>query len=87
METIPAGWVGYNREIHMGLIDKVEVLPVLYPEPNDFNAQRSLLFVRIETSDGAVGWGEAISQFPASSHAFEEAPEKVQFAAALVVNV
>lgn len=51
----------------MALIDKVEVLPVLYPEPNDFNAQRSLLFVRIETSDGAVGWGEAISQFPASS--------------------
>ncbi|MBM3668856.1 MAG: mandelate racemase/muconate lactonizing enzyme family protein [Actinobacteria bacterium] len=51
----------------MAVVTRVDALPVLYPEPNDSNALRSLLFVRLETDGGEVGWGEAISQFPASS--------------------
>jgi L-alanine-DL-glutamate epimerase-like enolase superfamily enzyme len=48
-------------------IVRVDAIPVLYPEPNDSNSMRSLLFCRLETSDGVVGWGEAITQFPEAS--------------------
>ncbi len=50
-------------------IARITVHPVAYPEPNDCNATRYLTFVRIESRDGAVGWGEAITQFPASTRA------------------
>jgi len=48
-------------------ITKVDAIPVAYTEPNDCDSTRSLLFCRIETSDGVVGWGEAITQFPEAS--------------------
>jgi L-alanine-DL-glutamate epimerase-like enolase superfamily enzyme len=48
-------------------IARVDAIPVLYHEPNDADSMRSLLFCRIETSDGVVGWGEAITQFPEAS--------------------
>jgi L-alanine-DL-glutamate epimerase-like enolase superfamily enzyme len=48
-------------------IARVSVHPVTYPEPNDSNAMRFLTFVRIESTDGHVGWGEAITQFPGST--------------------
>lgn len=44
-------------------IIKVEPIPVAYPEPNDFNAERYLCLVKITTDDGHVGWGESITQF------------------------
>ncbi len=44
-------------------IIKVEPIPVAYPEPNDFNAERYLCLVKITTDDGLVGWGESITQF------------------------
>ncbi len=44
-------------------ISRVTTHPVTYPEPNDSNSMRFLLFVRIECADGAVGWGEAICLF------------------------
>ena len=50
-------------------IAKVEAIPVTYPEPNDSNSTRYLLFCRIETTDGHVGWGEAITQFSESTRA------------------
>lgn len=50
-------------------ISRIEAIPVAYGEPNDNNSTRSLLFCRIETSDGYVGWGEAITQFPEASRA------------------
>lgn len=40
-----------------------------YPEPNDDNNVRWLVFARLELNDGTVGWGEAITQFPAASRA------------------
>jgi L-alanine-DL-glutamate epimerase-like enolase superfamily enzyme len=48
-------------------IARVDAIPVAYTEPNDSNSTRSLLFCRIETTDGVVGWGEAITQFPEAS--------------------
>lgn len=48
-------------------IARVSVHPVTYPEPNDSNSMRFLTFVRIESTDGHVGWGEAITQFPGST--------------------
>ena len=44
-------------------IKKVDVFPLAYEEPNDDNAMRYVVLVRLETSDGTVGWGECISQF------------------------
>ncbi len=48
-------------------IVRVDAIPVAYTEPNDCGSTRSLLLCRLETSDGVVGWGEAITQFPEAS--------------------
>lgn len=50
-------------------IKKVDVYPLGYEEPNDDNAMRYLTLVRIEASDGTVGWGEGLSQFRESTYA------------------
>lgn len=50
-------------------IARVEAIPVSYPEPNDFNAIRHLCLAKITTEDGAVGWGESITQFPEANFA------------------
>jgi L-alanine-DL-glutamate epimerase-like enolase superfamily enzyme len=48
-------------------IRSVRAIPVAYTEPNDSNSTRSLMFCRVESDDGLVGWGEAITQFPEAS--------------------
>ncbi|HKC29288.1 MAG TPA: mandelate racemase/muconate lactonizing enzyme family protein [Jatrophihabitans sp.] len=50
-------------------ITAVDPIPVAYPEPNDSNATRHLLFVRISTDDGHVGWGEAVTMWPEATRA------------------
>ena len=50
-------------------VRSVEAIPVAYPEPNDFDATRHLCLVRLESDEGMVGWGEAITQFPEASFA------------------
>lgn len=50
-------------------IKSVKTWAVNYPEPNDCNNSRSLIFCSIEAEDGTVGWGEAITQFPESTRA------------------
>lgn len=50
-------------------VKTVEAIPVAYPEPNDFGATRHLCLVRVETDEGLVGWGEAITQFEEASRA------------------
>ena len=42
-------------------IARVEATAVRYPEPNNDGKIRSLCLVRVETDDGIVGWGEAIT--------------------------
>jgi len=51
------------------IVKKLEVFPVEYEEPNDDNALRYLIFVRLESDNGVVGWGEAITQFRESTMA------------------
>jgi L-alanine-DL-glutamate epimerase-like enolase superfamily enzyme len=43
-------------------IARVEAFPMRYEDPNDAMRLRCLTLVRIETSDGVVGWGEAVAQ-------------------------
>jgi L-alanine-DL-glutamate epimerase-like enolase superfamily enzyme len=42
---------------------------VAYPEPNDNDQTRCLVFVRIAAEDGTEGWGEAITQFAEATRA------------------
>lgn len=42
-------------------IARVDAFPLRYPEPNNAGKIRWVTLVRIETGDGAVGWGEAIT--------------------------
>ena len=50
-------------------IKKIEAFPLRYPEPNDHNNLRHIMLVRVETDDGLVGWGEAITMWPEASRA------------------
>ena len=50
-------------------ISSIDTFSVQYPEPNDSMGLRCLVFVRIRSSDGVEGWGEAITMFPAASRA------------------
>ncbi len=65
----------------MARISGVTPFGVAYPEPNDDNNIRYLVFVRIEADDGTVGWGEAITMFPGSTratiHVVEELTELI----------
>jgi L-alanine-DL-glutamate epimerase-like enolase superfamily enzyme len=51
----------------MASIARIEAFPLRYPESNDANRDRYVTLARIETDDGAVGWGECISQWPESA--------------------
>jgi L-alanine-DL-glutamate epimerase-like enolase superfamily enzyme len=53
----------------MSRVTAVTPFPVCYPEPNDGDNLRYLVFVRVESDDGTVGWGEAITQFPEATRA------------------
>jgi L-alanine-DL-glutamate epimerase-like enolase superfamily enzyme len=50
-------------------IARVEAIPVSYPEPNDFDALRSLCLVKITTTDGVTGWGEAVTMWAEATFA------------------
>ena len=43
-----------------------DVRPVVigYADPNDFSNRRMTTLVRVETTDGVVGWGEGIAMWP-----------------------
>lgn len=45
-------------------IRRIDAYPLIAPEPHYRGAERCVTLARIETDDGAVGWGEAIAQFP-----------------------
>jgi L-alanine-DL-glutamate epimerase-like enolase superfamily enzyme len=53
----------------MSRVTAITPFPVCYPEPNDGDNLRYLVFVRVESDDGTVGWGEAITQFPEATRA------------------
>ena len=45
-------------------IKTIEAFPLHYPEPHDSGKSRYITIARIAASDGNVGWGECICQFP-----------------------
>jgi L-alanine-DL-glutamate epimerase-like enolase superfamily enzyme len=49
------------------MISRVDAYPIVYAEPHYRGMKRCVTLVRIETGDGTVGWGEAISQFREAS--------------------
>ena len=53
----------------MTTIARIEPIPIEYPDPNDFGTIRRTVLVRVETSDGAVGWGECIAMWPEACRA------------------
>ena len=55
----------------MSRIARVTPLTLEYPEPNDNGALRRITLCRLETTDGIVGWGEAITMWPEACHATE----------------
>ncbi len=55
----------------MSRIAKVESMTLEYPEPNDNNTLRRVTLCRLETDDGIVGWGEAITMWAEACHATE----------------
>jgi L-alanine-DL-glutamate epimerase-like enolase superfamily enzyme len=57
-------------------IRRVEAFPLRYPEPNDNNNLRYITLARIETDEGAVGWGECIAQWPESALAVKTVIER-----------
>jgi len=57
-------------------ITRVEAFPLRYPEPNDNNNIRYITLTRVETGDGAVGWGECIAQWPESAQAVKTIVER-----------
>lgn len=54
----------------MSTVASVSAVSVAYPESNDAGYTRYLVFCRLETSEGLVGWGECI---PMSGSGFSEA--------------
>jgi L-alanine-DL-glutamate epimerase-like enolase superfamily enzyme len=55
-------------------VKSIRILPLAYPEPHDHNRRRHIALARIETSDGMVGWGAAITMFPEASPQKATAP-------------
>ncbi len=53
----------------MSRIDRIEAIPVAYPDPNDFGTTRRTVLVKVATRDGVVGWGEAIAMWPEACRA------------------
>ena len=55
----------------MSTITRVDAFPLSYPEPHDSMRQRCVTLARVETSDGVVGWGEGIAQWPEAAIAVQ----------------
>ena len=53
-------------------ITNLEPFPIHYREPNDHDSRRHVCLVRVETSEGAVGWGEAVTLFEEATAATAE---------------
>lgn len=47
----------------MPIIKTVACFHIAYRDPNDFGRERQTLLIRIETTDGIVGWGESIAMW------------------------
>jgi L-alanine-DL-glutamate epimerase-like enolase superfamily enzyme len=48
---------------------RVQTHILRYPDPNDLDRERMTVLARLETTDGVVGWGEAIAMWPEACRA------------------
>src|SRR3989338_5149014 len=55
----------------MTTIARIEPIAIEYPDPNDFGTIRRTVLVRVETSEGVVGWGECIAMWPEACKAVD----------------
>ena len=49
---------------HIVQIESIEAFPLHYPEPHDSGKSRYVTIAKVIASDGSIGWGECICQFP-----------------------
>lgn len=47
-------------------IASIEAFPLVYEEANDHSGTRTVCLAKATTTDGATGWGEAVTVFPAA---------------------
>jgi L-alanine-DL-glutamate epimerase-like enolase superfamily enzyme len=52
-------------------IRRVDVHPLVYPEPHAFGMPRAIALVQVEDTDGAVGWGESVCGAPEAALAVQ----------------
>jgi L-alanine-DL-glutamate epimerase-like enolase superfamily enzyme len=50
-------------------ISRIDAFPLRYPEPNDDGNTRFITLARVESDDGLVGWGEAVTMWPEAGRA------------------
>jgi L-alanine-DL-glutamate epimerase-like enolase superfamily enzyme len=50
-------------------IKAMETFMLRWPEPNDFNAERMTVLLRVDTDAGVSGWGEAVALWPEACRA------------------
>src|SRR2546427_8325810 len=61
LRPFSGSWPSCETEGGQMRVGRVEASAVRYPEPKNDGKIRSLTLVRVETDDGLVGWGEAIT--------------------------
>ena len=53
----------------MHAVERMEAIPVAYPDPNDFGTTRRTVLIKVTTADGITGWGESIAMWPEACRA------------------
>ena len=53
----------------MRTVERMEAIPIAYPDPNDFGSTQRTVLVKVTTDDGIVGWGECIAMWPEACRA------------------
>ncbi len=57
-------------------LGRIDVHPLVYPEPHAFGMPRSVALIRVEDTGGAVGWGECVCGAPEAALAVQAIVEE-----------
>src|SRR4051812_26629442 len=63
MSAVAGACIENGDVARMTTIKSVQAFPLAYPEPHYNGIERYITLARVESENGAVGWGECISQF------------------------
>jgi L-alanine-DL-glutamate epimerase-like enolase superfamily enzyme len=61
----------YESALRVPFIRRIDVHPLVYPEPHAFGLPRAVALVTVEDADGAVGWGESVCGAPEAALAVQ----------------